>query len=95
MMKSLLPLASLALLVAAPALEAAAAGLRCGNDLVQRGDSIVHVRQKCGDPLHQADLVNDRGKVIGTVLYFDPGYGRKDRRVTFRGGRVVSIERLR
>lgn len=75
--------------------SAHADGLRCGNDLVQRGDSIISVERKCGEPIREADLVNDRGKVVGTILYFDAGYGKADRRVTFRAGRVVRIERVR
>jgi|GEM_PF-6671192 len=94
-MKTLSTGASLAILLVLVTPTTQAAGMRCGNDLVQRGDSIVGVRDKCGDPIHQADLVNDRGRVIGTVLYFDLGYGRNDRRVVFRGGRVVAIERVR
>ena len=72
-----------------------AAGLRCGNALVSQGDSIVGVVEKCGDPIREARLVNDYGKQIGTVMYFDPGYGKNTRRVTFRGGRVASIEQVR
>ena len=72
-----------------------AAGLRCGNALVSQGDGITSVTEKCGQPKRQARLVNDYGKQIGTVMYFDAGYGKADRRVTFRGGRVASIERVR
>lgn len=72
-----------------------AGGLRCGNDLVSTGDSIVTVERSCGPPMRRAHLVNTDGKRIGTVWYIEGGYGRNDRRVEFRGGRVASIERIR
>ncbi len=93
MPRILLPTVLLIALISAPAVQAD--GLRCGNELVQRGDSIVSVEKACGEPMRKSNLVNDYGKVIGTVLYFEGGYGRSDRRVVFRGGRVVDIERLR
>lgn len=72
-----------------------AAGLRCGNSLISQGDGITSVIEKCGEAKREARLVNSYGKQIGTILYFDAGYGKNDRRVIFRGGRVVSIERVR
>ena len=81
--------------VALVAATASAAGLRCGNALVSQGDSILSVQESCGDPIRTAQLVNDKGKQIGTVMYFDAGYGKADRRVEFRAGRVVRIERVR
>lgn len=92
-MKQLISLGLLSILLAAA--TAHADGLRCGNDLVAKGDSIVSVERSCGPPMRQADLVNAHGKRIGTVWYIDAGYGRDNRRVEFRGGRVASIERIR
>lgn len=78
------------------ATTAEAAGLRCGNDRVQVGESIITVEAQCGQPKRRAGLVNDDGNVIGTIYYYDsPNYGGNDRRIVFRGGRVVSIERVR
>lgn len=77
------------------AAAAHAAGLRCGGALVSKGDSINSVLEACGEPTREAALVNDYGNEIGTVLYFDPGHGRDERRVEFRGGRVSLIERMR
>lgn len=82
-------------LLLAAASTANAAGLRCGNALVSQGDSIISVQEKCGEPIRQARLVNDYGRQIGTVWYIDAGYGKADRRITFRGGRVARIERVR
>lgn len=91
-MKSLMALALLFGLLAATSVNAD--GLRCGNDLVSKGDSIVSVERSCGPPIREAELVNAYGKRIGTVWYVDGGYGRNDRRVEFRGGRVARIERI-
>ena len=72
----------------------AKAGVRCGQDLIDTGDSMNSVLEACGEPERRARLVDDYGDTIGIVLYIDPGYGKDTRRLEIRSGRVSLIERL-
>lgn len=92
-MRILIAIACLAGILAVTTVNAA--GLRCGNDLVATGDAITSVIDKCGSPKYQTALRNDEGEQIGEILYFDPGDGKADRKVTFRDGNVTRIERVR
>ncbi len=74
--------------------DARAASLRCGNDLVQRGDSYLDVTDACGKPAREVALVGEDDQRVGTALYYKGGYGKADRKVYLRGGTVTGIERL-
>jgi len=90
--------ASLALFAAVMALLVAqgaqAASLRCGQDLIQPGDSYLEVTDACGDSDRQVELVGENDQRVGTALYYRGDYGRADRKVYLRGGTVTAIERL-
>jgi len=77
--------------LAAPATSWA---LRCGSALIQVEDPITKVLEHCGEPMRRAQLVDDDGDPIGSVLYFEGGYGKPDRRIELVSGRVTLIERL-
>ena len=74
--------------------DARAASLRCGNDLVQPGDSYLDVTDACGEPAREVALVGEDDQRVGTALYYRGGYGQADRKVYLRGGTVTAIERL-
>jgi len=74
--------------------DAEAAGLRCGHDLVQEGDSYLDLTDACGDPDREVALVGEDNQQVGTALYYEGGYGKADRKVYLRGGTVTGIERL-
>ncbi|SEO70927.1 DUF2845 domain-containing protein [Aquisalimonas asiatica] len=84
--------ATLALIAVAPA---AADFMRCGNDLVQRGDHIAEVHRKCGEPVRTSVLENEYGAAVGKREVYDSAHGSRDHLVTYHGERVVRIERLR
>lgn len=73
---------------------AAADSLRCGNDLVQDGDSYLDVTDACGEPAREVAIVGEDNQRIGTALYYRGDYGQADRKVYMRGGSVTGIERL-
>jgi len=73
---------------------AQAASLRCGQNLVQPGDSYLDVTDACGDPDREVELVGEDDQRVGTALYYRGGYGQADRKVYLRGGAVTGIERL-
>lgn len=72
---------------------ASAASLRCGNDLVNEGDSRTPVEESCGEPKRRIRQVNDEGATVGWRYVYDGGYGAADRSVIFRHGKVVAIRR--
>ena len=89
--------ATLAVAAAAAALGvhgAHADSLRCGQDLVQPGDSYLAVTDACGDPDREVELVGEDDQRVGTALYYRGDYGQADRKVYLRGGTVTGIERL-
>jgi hypothetical protein len=81
---------ALALLVAT---QVDAASLRCGNDLVNQGDSRTAVEETCGEPKRRIRQVNDEGATVGWRYVYDGGYGAADRSVIFRHGKVAVIRR--
>lgn len=87
-----LALATTLTVIAAP--EILAAGLRCGGDLVQPGDSYLGVTEACGQPAREVALVGQDNQRVGTALYYKGEYGKADRKVYMRGGTVTRIERL-
>ncbi len=100
-MLSLISSVVLLLLVSA----AAADSLRCGTQLVSRGDLDIQVREKCGEPDHQKvigytlkgrrhyHLVREREYAIEQWVYGPRrGYYQE---VIFEAGRVVRINQIR
>jgi len=69
--------------------------MRCGNDLVLKGDIDISVLERCGDPLHKTVLkvpcagIEDGCKIIRWAY-------RKGKRhydmVYISGGRVIKVE---
>ncbi len=74
--------------------DAEAGYLRCGQDLVNPGDSYLDVTDACGEPDREVTLVGEDDQRVGTALYYRGGYGQADRRVYLLGGTVTGIERL-
>lgn len=89
---------------------AGAQALRCGTDLVQKGDHITEVRKKCGEPDHQEKWIEDRiihrrphrllpyestiGSVVITLWTYNFGTRTLMRELRFENGRLVRIETL-
>lgn len=67
--------------------------LRCGQSLVVAGDSLTEMREACGQPERIVELQNQYGATVGRLYYYDPGYGKAERAVEVRNGRVVAVER--
>lgn len=87
-------LAALAVLVigAAPAAEA---GLRCGTELVQPGDSKVEVLKKCGEPLLRETVAVKKTPGADEIVdrwTYDQGPGRFLKVLTFEAGDLAGIE---
>lgn len=74
---------------------AAADYMRCGNDLVLKGDHVVEVHDKCGEPVRTTRLENEFGAVVGKREVYDSAHGSRDHLVTYRDERVIRIDRLR
>ncbi len=86
-------------------LPLSAQALRCGTRLVQEGDLVLQVRDKCGDPISEELIgytlrsgydytsVRDREFKIEQWVY-GPNKGYYDV-LTFEGGRLRKIERIR
>jgi hypothetical protein len=79
------------------------AGIRCKDHLVQPGDTKVTVLKRCGEPASRDAAGSQqaspgpaaRGPVSESLLeqwVYDFGPGRLLAIVTFRGGRIASIE---
>lgn len=75
------------------ATAAHADGLRCGNDLVRPGDSVLDVTDACGTPDREVVIVDKHNHRVGTAFYYRVN-NKADRKVYFRGGSVTAIERL-
>lgn len=78
-------------LLAAPV--APADSLRCGNDLIRPGDSVLDVTDTCGRPDREVAVVDGNNVRVGTAFYYRIE-NKADRKVHFRGGAVVGVERL-
>ena len=74
--------------------DANADKLRCGNALVQPGDSYLDVTDACGEPAREVAVVDEDNDRIGTALYYRGDHGQNDRKVHMRGGTVIAIQRL-
>lgn len=94
-MRSAIISAGLALAMAFASSTAAASSMRCGNDLVRKGDHISEVHGKCGPPATSTVLENKYGAAVGKQELYDNVRGSRDRLVTYHGDRVVRIEILR
>jgi len=86
----IVPLALAALVSVA---ATAHAGMRCGNKLIEPGDSIVAVDKACGPPDRKAALVDGYDRRVGTAYYYTSP-NKRTRKVIFRGGTVVQIQEL-
>ncbi len=89
---------------------AAAQALRCGNDLVQKGDHITEVLEKCGEPDYREKWIEDAiihrrphrllppehtiGSVVVSLWTYNFGRRQFMRELRFENGRLVDIETL-
>jgi hypothetical protein len=65
------------------AVDAQETAMRCGNDLVDIGDSVYEVLTKCGEPTF----------IVANMWIYDPGPTQFTRQVTFDlEGTVLSVE---
>jgi hypothetical protein len=74
---------------------AAEAGMRCGNDLVQEGESAAQLLLVCGEPmLRQTIAVENTSKTEGIVEQwtYNFGPGTLLQIVTLEGGKIAKIE---
>jgi hypothetical protein len=64
--------------------------MRCGPELVSRGDSVIKLLEACGEPAvgNPALLVGD----VNWIYNFGPDEFKQ--RVRIRDGRIMNIERL-
>ena len=67
--------------------------LRCGNNLIRPGDSVLEVTDACGRPDREVAIVDGDNDRVGTAFYYRLN-NKADRKVYFRGGSVTDIERL-
>lgn len=85
---------ALALLTIAAA-GPAQAGMRCGHELVQEGESAAALLLACGDPLlRQTIALENTSKTEGIVeqWVYDFGPGTLLQIVTIEGGNIARIE---
>ncbi len=78
-------------LIAAPA----GAGFRCGQKLIQEGDSVAHLLLECGEPmLRQTIAVDNTSTTEGIVEQwtYNFGLGTFLTIVTIEAGKVAVIE---
>lgn len=83
----------LSVLIGAAAVPAWGDSLRCGNDLVRAGDSVLQVTDACGQPDREVAIVGADNQRVGTAFYYRLT-NKADRKVYFRAGAVTGIERL-
>lgn len=82
----------MALLLAAGAARAEE-GWRVDGELIMTGDSKAKVLRIAGQPDLQSRIESEEGGTVGNRWYYTvEGLNEKTVIVTFRGGRVVSIE---
>lgn len=103
-MKKYLSLFGLALILAAPSVQA----LRCGHRLVHRGDHAIQVLKKCGEPTYEDHRVEyrvvrlqnpalalERLEPVNVDEWtYDFGSNRFMRVLLFENGRLVDIQSL-
>lgn len=98
------------LLLLCPAAFANSDGMRCGNALITRGDSVLRVQHECGDPAYASQYVvyglrpvfNGPLNIYGdqtvpiTVEEWTYNFGstRFMRKLRFENGQLVTIESL-
>ena len=73
----------------------ASAGLRCGHELVQEGDSAAELLLKCGEPLIRSTIALENTSTTQGIVEqwtYSFGPGKFLRIVTIEAGRVASIE---
>ena len=85
---------TIAVAMLALAMPFAADAMRCGQDLVSKGDHITDVHAKCGEPIRTIKLTNRHGAQVGLREVYDSSRGTRKHEVTYRSDRVVDIERL-
>jgi len=100
-MKKITVLVVLSLLLSP--LIASAAGMRCDGYVISEGATKVEVLQKCGEPLMK-DVVGEETvfdyflgsgsarKVVVEQWVYDMGAGSFMRILTFKGGKLATIE---
>jgi hypothetical protein len=66
-----------------------AQSMRCGKQLVRRGDSMPDVLSKCGEPQFRYKGTRSGAEIWG----YNPGLGNFSYALTFRGGAVDRIEK--
>lgn len=70
-------------LLSGPVVDAQDTAMRCGNNLVDIGDSVYEVLEKCGEPVF----------TLQNMWIYDLGPGHFNRRITFDpDGTVLLIE---
>jgi len=68
----------------------AGASMRCGAEIVSRGDSVIRLLDACGEP-----TVGDPALWFGDAVWiYNFGPDEFQRRVRVRDGRIRNIERL-
>jgi len=77
----------------AVALPSTALGLRCDGAVIQTGDKLYALEEKCGQPDRHLRMETDEGGTVGHLYYYDMGYGKHTREVIIRGRTVVDIRR--
>ena len=98
------------LLLLTPAAFANSDGMRCGNALITRGDSILRVQHECGDPTYASQyVVYGLRPVFDGLLHvygdqtvpitveewtYNFGSTRFMRKLRFENGELVTIESL-
>jgi hypothetical protein len=64
--------------------------MRCGPELVSRGDSVIKLLEACGEP-----TVGNPALLFGDVFWiYNFGPDEFKQRVRIRDGRIMAIERL-
>lgn len=92
------PVACAGLLIAAGLMAVPAAhGFRCGNQLIEEGDRKYDVVEKCGEPDYRdrraGVFLEGIGPIGATeIWYYNEGPTRLLRVLTFRRGRLRSVE---
>jgi len=62
--------------------------LRCGNKLINKGDSILKVLEYCGEPLY-SDFAIVRDRLVRLYIYKQNG---REQRIYLRNGTVIGVK---